>query len=73
MDFSPIGKSGVLSDALRLVESELPLVLSDEEQARLAVEVYKAWLSSDASGRIASAISELATSLEALGLSRNNS
>ena len=66
MEFEPIGRAGILDEALRLVQSELPGDLSSEEQSRFAVEVYKAWLNAESQGRIASAISELTISVEAL-------
>ncbi|MEZ5583969.1 MAG: hypothetical protein R3F37_15615 [Candidatus Competibacteraceae bacterium] len=72
MDFEP-GEPGVLDEALKLVDFELPGSFSDEEKSRLAVEIYKAWLLADASARISNAINQLALSLEALGLDRNNS
>ncbi|MBK8376040.1 MAG: hypothetical protein IPL18_14795 [Sphingomonadales bacterium] len=72
MEFEPLGRTGELNEALKLVQHELPLDLSSEEQSRLAVEVYKAWLNAEALGRIASSISGLTTTLEASGLSRNH-
>ena len=72
MKFESLGRSGLLDDAFKLVEFELPPELSVEDRSRLAVEVYKAWLNAEALGEIESAISRLAMSLEENTLSRNN-
>lgn len=70
MELETIGASGVLDKAFEMVRSELPPT-SPEEEARLAVEVYKAWLQADGLSRIASAISGLTSTLETFG-SRNS-
>ena len=71
MEFEPLGCNGELNEALKLVEQELSPNLSSEEQSRLAVDVYKAWLSAEALGRIASSIAALTATLETVALSRN--
>ena len=72
MKFELFVRSGELDLALKQVQLELPLDLSSEEQSRLAVEVYKAWVNAEALGRIASSIAGLTATLEASGLSRNH-
>lgn len=48
-------ENGALDAALRLVESELPPELTAEQQARLAVAIYQAWLLVDALSRLSPA------------------
>jgi len=71
MEFE-VPSTGMLDKAFELVRFELSAELSVEEQSRLAVEVYKAWVLADSQGRIATAISGLTMSLEACGSARNS-
>lgn len=72
MEFEPLGRTGELNAALELVQQELAPEMSLEAQSRLAVEVYKAWLNTEALGRIASSVAGLTSALEASELSRNH-
>jgi hypothetical protein len=72
MKFEVPSTAGMLDKAYELVGFELPPELSVEEKSRLAVEVYKSWLLAESQGRIATAIAELTTHLEACVPSRNN-
>ena len=70
MEVEPASGVGVLDKALELVKFELPQV-PPEEQARLAVEVYKSWVLASSLNRISSNIEGLTTTLSTLQ-SRNS-
>lgn len=66
-----LNETGDLDKALELVKSELPPGLPDEEQARLAVEIYRSRILASSLSRIASSIEGLTMTLETFG-SRNS-
>ncbi len=71
MDSEMFSRSGKLNAALELVQHELPMNLSTEEQSRLAIEVYKAQIGAEAVAYLTSAVERLVTTLEATTLSSN--
>ena len=64
MESESFGRTGELNAALELVQLELPLNLSAEEQSRLAIEIYKARLNAESIARLTSAVERLVTTLD---------
>lgn len=64
-------RTGELEDALKAVEHELPLGISEELKAQLAVEVFKATAIRDALLDVANKIDEISNVLHILPMPRD--